>query len=198
MLNSRDIMVQYSNPIGLHHIMGTGHHYGPAPWVNNLNRPEWNPVYYHKADSIGIGFNRTGTGSNAIAQYFPEARKLWEDITTCEEKNLLWFHHVPWDFTMKSGRTLWEELCYHYYTGAEKVKQMQQTWKGLQSFVDKDRFEQVRQLLIVQYEEAVWWRNACLLYFQTFSKKPIPAVYEQPDKTLEYYKKLRFPYAPGN
>jgi alpha-glucuronidase len=198
MLQSRDIMVQYSNPIGLHHIMGTGHHYGPAPWVNNLNRPEWNPVYYHKADSTGIGFNRTSTGSNAIAQYFPEARKLWEDINTCEEKNLLWFHHVPWDFTMKSGRTLWEELCYQYYTGAEKVKQMQQTWKGLQSFVDKDRFEQVRQLLAVQYEEAVWWRNACLLYFQTFSKKQIPTVYEQPDKPLEYYKKLRFPYAPGN
>ncbi len=198
MLQSRDIMVQYSNPIGLHHIMGTGHHYGPAPWVNNLNRPEWNPVYYHKADSTGIGFNRTSTGSNAIAQYFPEARKLWEDINTCEEKNLLWFHHVPWNFTMKSGRTLWEELCYQYYTGAEKVKQMQQTWKGLQSFVDKDRFEQVRQLLAVQYEEAVWWRNACLLYFQTFSKKPIPVVYEQPDKPLEYYKKLRFPYAPGN
>jgi alpha-glucuronidase len=198
MLQSRDIMVQYSNPIGLHHIMGTGHHYGPAPWVNNLNRPEWNPVYYHKADSAGIGFNRTSTGSNAIAQYYPEARKLWEDINTCEEKNLLWFHHVPWDFIMKSGRTLWEELCYQYYTGAEKVKQMQQTWKGLQSFVDKDRFEQVRQLLIVQYDEAVWWRNACLLYFQTFSKKPVPVAYEQPDKTLEYYKKLRFPYAPGN
>lgn len=198
MLQSRDIMVQYSNPIGLHHIMGTGHHYGPAPWVNNLNRPEWNPVYYHKADSTGIGFNRTSTGSNAIAQYYPEARKLWEDINTCEEKNLLWFHHVPWGFTMKSGRTVWDELCYQYYTGAEKVKQMQQTWKGLQSFVDKDRFEQVGQLLNVQYDEAVWWRNACLLYFQTFSKKPVPATYEQPDKTLEYYKKLRFPYAPGN
>ncbi len=198
MLQSRDIMVQYSNPIGLHHIMGTGHHYGPAPWVNNLNRPEWNPVYYHKADSAGIGFNRTSTGSNAIAQYYPEARKLWEDINTCEEKNLLWFHHVPWDFIMKSGRTLWEELCYQYYTGAEKVKHMQQTWKGLQPFTDKDRFEQVRQLLNVQYEEAVWWRNACLLYFQTFSKRPIPAAYEQPDKTLEYYKSLRFPFAPGN
>lgn len=198
MLQSRDIMVQYSNPIGLHHIMGTGHHYGPAPWVNNLNRPEWNPVYYHKADSTGIGFNRTSTGSNAIAQYYPEARKTWEDMNTCEEKNLLWFHHVPWDFIMKSGRTLWEELCYQYYTGAEKVKHMQQTWKGLQPFTDKDRFEQVRQLLNLQYEEAVWWRNACLLYFQTFSKRPIPAAYEQPDKTLEYYKSLRFPFAPGN
>lgn len=198
MMHSRDIIVQYSNPIGLHHIMGTGHHYGPAPWVSNLNRPEWNPVYYHKADSTGIGFNRTTSGSNAIAQYFPEVRKIWEDITTCEEKNLLWFHHVSWNHKMKSGRTLWEELCYHYYTGAEQVKQMQQTWKQVKPFVDKERFEQVIQLLAIQYSEAVWWRNACLLYFQTFSRQAIPAKYEQPDKPLDYYKNLRFPYAPGN
>lgn len=198
MIRSRDIMVQYSNPIGLHHIMGTGHHYGPAPWVSNLNRPEWNPVYYHKADSVGIGFDRTTSGSNAIAQYFPEVRKLWEDSTTCEEKNLLWFHHVSWNHKMKSGRTLWEELCYHYYTGAEQVKQMQQTWKRVKPFVDKERFEQVTQLLAIQHSEAVWWRNACLLYFQTFSRQAIPSKYEQPDKPLDYYKNLRFPYAPGN
>jgi alpha-glucuronidase len=198
MLQSRDIMVQYSNPIGLHHIMGTGHHYGPAPWVNNLSRPEWNPVYYHKADSIGIGFNRTSTGSNAIAQYFPEARKLWEDVNTCEEKNLLWFHHVPWNYTMKRGRTLWNELCFQYYTGTARVQQMQQTWNGLKVFTDKERFEQVKMLLQIQYDEAVWWRNACLLYFQTFSKMPIPSAYEQPDKTLDYYKQLQFPFAPGN
>lgn len=198
MMHSRDIYVQFTNPIGLHHIMGTGHHYGPAPWVSNLNRPEWNPVYYHKADSIGIGFNRTSTGSNAIAQYFPEARKQWEDINSCEEKNLLWFHHVPWNHKMKSGRTVWEELCHHYYTGADRVKQMKQKWVALKPFVDKDRYEQVMQLLNVQHEEAIWWRNGCLLYFQTFSKQPIPAAYEQPDKTLEYYKSLRFPFAPGN
>jgi len=198
MMHSRDIYVQFTNPIGLHHIMGTGHHYGPAPWVSNLNRPEWNPVYYHKADSIGIGFNRTSTGSNAIAQYFPEARKQWEDINSCEEKNLLWFHHVPWNHKMKSGRTVWEELCHLYYTGADRVKQMKQKWVALKPFVDKDRYEQVMQLLNVQHEEAIWWRNGCLLYFQTFSKQPIPAAYEQPDKTLEYYKSLRFPFAPGN
>jgi alpha-glucuronidase len=198
MLQSRDIMVQYSNPIGLHHIMGTGHHYGPAPWVNNQQRPEWNPVYYHKADSIGVGFNRTATGSNAISQYFPEARKQWENMNTIDEKYLLWFHHVPWNYTMKSGKSLWNELCYQYYTGAASVKQMQQTWNGLKSFVDADRFNHVKQLLQVQYDEAVWWRNACLLYFQTFSKQPIPAAYEQPDKTLDYYKSLRFPFAPGN
>lgn len=198
MMQSREIVVQYSNPIGLHHIMGTGHHYGPAPWVSNLNRPEWNPVYYHKADSVGIGFNRTATGSNALAQYHPEARKLWEDINTCEEKNLLWFHHVPWNHQLKSGRTLWNELCYQYYTGAEKVKQLKQSWNELKPLIDKQRFEQVNQLLQVQYDEAIWWRNACLLYFQTFSKQPIPAQYEKPDKTLEYYKSLRFPLAPGN
>ncbi len=116
-------MVQYTNPLGLHHIMGTGHHYGPAPWISNLTRPEWNPVYYHKADSVGIGFNRTATGSNALSQYFPEAQKQWEDINTIDEKYLLWFHHVPWNYKMKSGRSLWNELCYQYYTGTEKVKQ---------------------------------------------------------------------------
>jgi len=198
MLESRDIMVQYSNPIGLHHIMNTGHHYGPAPWVDNLKRPEWNPVYYHKADSTGIGFNRTATGSNALAQYFPEARKQWEGMNNCDEKFLLWFHHVPWRYTMKSGRNLWEELCYQYYTGAARVKKMQANWKELAPYTDRQRFEQVNMLLQIQYDEAVWWRNACLLYFREFSKMPIPSQYEQPDKTLEYYKSLRFPYAPGN
>jgi alpha-glucuronidase len=198
MMQSRETMVQYANPLGLHHIMGTGHHYGPAPWVSNLSRPEWNPVYYHKADSAGIGFDRTQTGSNAIAQYFPEARKQWENINTCDEKYLLWFHHVPWNFKTKSGRILWDELCFQYYTGTEKVNQMQKTWEGLERFIDKDRFEHVKQLLGIQYDEAVWWRNACLLYFQTFSKMPIPSHYEKPDKTLEYYKNLRFPFAPGN
>ncbi len=197
LLKSRDIVVQYSNPIGLHHLMGTSHHYGPAPWVNTLSRADWNPVYYHKADSIGIGFNRTASGSNAIKQYHPEVQKLWKNISTCEEKNLLWFHHVPWDFTVQSGRTLWEELCYQYYTGAENVKKMQQEWNNLKGFIDKERFEQTVMLLQVQYDEAIWWRNACLLYFQTFSKRPIPAHYEQPDKPLEYYKSLQFPFAPG-
>ncbi|HWV66287.1 alpha-glucuronidase, partial [Chitinophaga sp.] len=197
MLESRDIIVQYSNPIGLHHIMGTSHHYGPAPWVNDQRRPEWNPVYYHKADSSGIGFDRTATGSNALSQYHPDARKQWENISNCDEKYLLWFHHVPWKLKVKSGRTLWEELCYQYYTGAERAGKMQATWKGLQPYIDKQRFDQVSMLLKIQHAEAVWWRDACLLYFQTISRIPIPAQYEQPRKTLEYYKKLRFPFAPG-
>lgn len=198
MLNSREILVDYMNPLGLHHIMGTGHHYGPAPWVNNLNRPEWNPVYYHKADSSGIGFNRTVTGSNALVQYFTEARHSWEDFSTCDEKYLLWFHHVSWGYQMKSGRTLWNELCYKYNTGVDSVKWMKNEWVKQKNKIDAQRFNQVSMLLDIQIDEAKWWRNACLLYFQTFSKQPIPSNYEQADKTLDYYKGLRFPFAPGN
>lgn len=197
MLSSRETLVNYMTPLGLHHIMGTGHHYGPAPWVSNAGRADWNPVYYHRADSVGLGFDRTTTGSNALSQYTPEVRKQWEDVNHCEEKYLLWFHHVPWNFKMKSGRTLWEELCYKYYSGVDSVLSMQKMWNGLKNFIDQERFDQVKMLLAVQEREAMWWRNACLLYFQTFSKMPIPSGFEKPDHTLEYYQALRFPYAPG-
>ena len=198
MMSSREITVSYTNPIGLHHIMATGHHYGPGPWVNNLSRADWNPVYYHKADSAGIGFNRTSKGSNAISQYKPGAAAKWSELKTCDEKYLLWFHHVSWTYQMKSGRIVWNELCYQYNTGVDSVRWMQQLWSKQKNKVDVERFRQVTMLLNVQEKEAVWWRNACLLYFQTFSKMPIPANYEQPDQTLEYYKSLRFPFAPGN
>lgn len=198
MLSSREIMVNYMNPVGLHHIMATGHHYGPGPWVNNLQRADWNPVYYHKADTNGIGFDRTATGSNAIAQYKPEAAAKWNDVKTCDEKFLLWFHHVPWNYTMKSGRTLWNELCYRYNNGVDSVRWMQQQWNKQKAVVDAERFKQVAMLLSIQEKEAVWWRNACLLYFQGFSKLPLPANDEKPGHTLDYYKNLRFPFAPGN
>lgn len=198
MLSSRETTVQYMTPLGLHHIMGYGHHYGPAPWVDKAARADWTCTYYHKADSNGIGFDRTITGSNAIAQYKTEVQKQWNDTATCDEKFLLWFHHLPWTYKMKSGRTLWNELCYQYYTGADKVKQMQQTWQSLKNKTGQQRYEQISMLLQIQYEEAVWWRNACLLYFQTFSKMPIPAQYEKPDKPLTYYMELKFPYAPGH
>jgi alpha-glucuronidase len=187
--------VKYMTPLGLHHIMGTSHHYGPAPWVSNLNRPEWNPVYYHKADSAGIGFNRTSTGSNALGQYAPEVQKQFNDPATCPDTYLLWFHHLPWTFRMKNGNTLWNELCYQYYAGVDSVKAMQQTWKQQQGKIDTERFNHVSMLLNIQLNEAIWWRNACVLYFQTFSRMPIPAGLEQPDQSLDYYKRLRFPYA---
>ena len=198
MLVSREAVVNYMTPLGLHHIMGSGHHYGPGPWVNNLGRADWNPVYYHRADSIGIGFDRTETGSNALAQYAPEVRKQFENINTCPEKFLLWFHHVPWNFKMRSGRNLWEELCYKYNEGVDSVKWMQRSWDAVKNYIDEERYKQVKMFLNIQEKDAEWWRNACLLYFQTFSKMPIPSKYEQPDHTLEYYKSLRFPYAPGN
>ncbi|OQP66145.1 alpha-glucuronidase family glycosyl hydrolase [Niastella populi] len=196
MLASREIMVNYMTPLGLHHIMGYGHHYGPAPWYNKAPRADWNPVYFHRADSTGIGFNRTASGSNALAQYQPAVRRQYENIATCPEELLLWFHHVPWDHKMKSGKTLWEEMCEKYYRGVDSVRWMQRSWSRLKNYIDEERFKQIEQLLGIQEQEAVWWRNACLLYFQTFSGKPIPAKYEKPDRTLEYYMELNFPYAP--
>ncbi|AHF14264.1 alpha-glucuronidase [Niabella soli DSM 19437] len=197
MLASREILVDYMTPLGLNHIMGTGHHYGPAPWVDNAGRADWNPVYYHRADSEGLGFNRTANGSNALAQYRPEVQKQWDNSRTCDEKYLLWFHHVPWNFKMHSGRSLWEALCYKYNIGCDSVKWMQREWNAVKPFIDEERFKQVQQLLVIQEKEAVWWRDACLLYFQTFSKMPVPAQYEKPQHTLEYYKSLKFSYAPG-
>jgi alpha-glucuronidase len=198
MLLSHKALVNYMTPLGLNHLFGNGHHYGPAPWSNNLPRPDWNPVYFHKADSFGIGFDRTVTGTNALDQYAPEVREQYENLNTCDEKYLLWFHHVSWKHKMKSGRTLWDELCYYYYKGTEDIKKIEQQWHQLEKHIDKERFQHVRQLLSIQVKEAEWWRNACLLYFQTFSKIPFPAGYEKPDKSLEYYKSLNFPYAPGN
>ena len=198
MLSSHETLVNYMTPLGLHHIMGNGHHYGPSPWSANLGRADWNPVYYHKADSFGIGFDRTITGSNALAQYAKEVSDQWKDESTCADKWLLWFHHTKWDHKMKSGRTLWEELCYKYYEGVDSVRTMAKQWDAMEKYIDKERFKQVKMLLGIQVKEAIWWRNACLLYFQTFARMPLPAGYEKPDQTLEYYKGLRFPYAPGN
>lgn len=198
MLASRETMVHYMTPLGLHHIMGDGHHYGPSPWSDRLGRADWNPVYYHRADSVGIGFERTAKGSNALEQYAPEVRKIYEDPATCPEDYLLWFHHISWKYKMRSGKTLWEELCARYYSGVNDVRAMQQSWNNLKGTIDAEQFEHVKMLLAIQEKEAVWWRNACLGYFQTFSKMPLPTGVEQPDHTLDYYKSLRFQFVPGS
>jgi alpha-glucuronidase len=198
MLVSHETMVNYMTPLGLNHIMGYGHHYGPAPWYDKAARADWNPVYFHKADAAGIGFNRTATGSNALEQYAPEVRKIFGDPATCPEEFLLWFHHLPWDHKMASGKTLWDELCYRYQSGVDSVRGMQRTWNSVKSSIDPERFAHVQMLLNIQVKEAVWWRDACLVYFQTFSKRPFPAGVEKPEHTLEYYKSLAFPFAPGN
>ena len=197
MMESREAVVNYMTPLGLHHLMATGHHYGPGPWVSNLGRPEWNPVYYHRADSIGIGFDRTSTGTNAVGQYFQPVIDVYGDPDKCPEEFLLWFHHVTWDKKMKSGKTLWNELCSKYQEGLDSVRSFGKQWNALQGKVDDERFEHVQMLLKVQEKEAKWWKDASLLYFQTISKRPFPANVEKPEKTLEYYQSIRHPFAPG-
>ncbi|MBK6282103.1 MAG: alpha-glucuronidase [Draconibacterium sp.] len=196
MLISRENCVNYMTPLGLHHIMGRSHHHGPGPWVTG-GRPDWTAVYYHRADSIGVGFNRTQTGSNATGQYFKPVADKFNNIETCPEEFLLWFHHVPWNYKMKSGNILWDEICYHYNGGVTAVREMQKSWNSLEKSVDSERFNYVQSLLKIQEKEAVWWRNSCILYFQTFSKLPIPEYIEKSDKTLEEYMKIRELYMPG-
>lgn len=198
MLESREAVVNYMTPLGLHHIMDTGHHYGPGPWVSTLSRPEWNPVYYHKADKNGIGFNRSSTGSNATAQYAPELAKEFNDVNTCPEKYLLWFHHLPWDYKLKNGQTLWDGMALKYQEGVDQVINMQATWGKVKPYVDEPRFHEVQMLLNIQHKEAKWWRDACLLYFQQFSGKELPKGVEKPTQTLNYFQSLKFPFAPGN
>ncbi|AOZ99828.1 alpha-glucuronidase family glycosyl hydrolase [Flavobacterium commune] len=198
MLESREAVVNYMTPLGLHHIMDTGHHYGPGPWVSNLSRPDWNPTYYHKADTKGIGFDRSKTGSNATAQYSPEVAKIFDDVANCPEKDLLWFHHISWDYKLKNGETLWNSLALKYQEGVNQVESMNTTWNKMEQYVDQVRFKEVQMLLNIQHKEAKWWRDACLLYFQQYSGKELPKSVEKPTQTLNYFKSLKFPFAPGN
>jgi len=190
MMKSREAGVKYREPLGLAHLCIQGQHYGPAPWTKDMPRPDWTAVYYHRADSIGIGFDRTASGSNAVEQYHHPIEDKFRDVETTPAEYLLWFHHVPWDYKMNSGRTLWAELVHRYYEGVEMVRQMQETWNSIEGMIDKERFNHVKALLEIQEEDAVWWRNACVLYFQTFSDRPIPEGYKKPKHSLEYYKKL--------
>jgi alpha-glucuronidase len=197
MMRSREAVVDYMMPLGLHHLFDTGHHYGPGPWVNNLDRADWNPTYYHRADATGIGFDRGPRGSNATAQYSPKVAAQFSNLAKTPEQFLLWFHHVPWDYKTSSGRILWDELVFRYTRGVEVVSQMRRTWAGLAQYVDAGRFAQVSAFLAIQEQEAQWWRDACIAYFQTFSKRPLPAGLAPPAHPLEYYQSLKFPYAPG-
>jgi alpha-glucuronidase len=197
MMGSREAVVDYMTPLGLHHLMGSGHHYGPAPWVSDLARADWNPTYYHRADANGIGFERGPSGSDAVAQYSPPVAAQFANLKKTPENLLLWFHHVPWDYRMESGRTLWDELVLHYSHGVEVVSQMRRGWAAQQARVDAERFAQVTAFLAIQEQEAQWWRDACIAYFQSLSKLPLPAGVAPPAHPLEYYQALNFPYAPG-
>jgi len=198
MMGSREAVVDYMTPLGLGHLMATGHHYGPGPWIADLARPEWNPVYYHKADAAGIGFDRTRTGTNAVAQYAPEVAAQFGDAKRVPEQFLLWFHHLPWDYRTRSGRTLWDELVTRYDRGVASVAAMQSSWDGLEGKVDDARWAEVRDFLAIQRQEAEWWRDASVAYFQSVSKRPLPAGHAGPPHDLDWYKAIKTPYAPGN
>ena len=189
MMDSRENSVNYMTPLGLHHIMGNGHHFGPGPWVNR-GRADWTSVYYHRADSTGIGFDRTPTGSDATSQYFKPVADMFANLETCPDEYLLWFHHLPWDYKMRSGKTLWDELCLHYYAGVEGVKQMQKEWNSLEGKIDSEEFMFVKNKMKDQLKVAEWWRDGCVLYFQQFSKMPIPEGLQKPEESLDYYRKL--------
>ncbi|MFH5883458.1 alpha-glucuronidase family glycosyl hydrolase [Halalkalibaculum sp. DA3122] len=190
MMMSREAGVRYRNPLGLTHLYAQGHHYGPAPWTSDLPRPDWTAVYYHRADEEGIGFDRTESGSNAIEQYAPEVREQFDEMGDTPLEYLLWFHHVPWDYQLSTGRTLWQELVHRYYQGVEDVQEMREKWASVEGLIDKERYRHVEALLEIQEEAALWWRNACVLYFQQFAGEPIPEEYEKPEHSLEYYKEL--------
>ena len=191
MMESREAVVNYMMPMGLHHLFAWGHHYGPEPWCTIPNaRPDWLPSYYHKADEIGIGFDRSDKGSNAVAQYPMALREQYNNMDTCPEEYLLWFHHVPWNHKFKNGYTLWERLCWHYDCGVKQARLFQKLWDQVEAWVDIERFKEVQSYLKVQTKDAIWWRDACLLYFQTFSKMPFPNNVESPIHELESLKKI--------
>ncbi len=173
MMGSWEACVSYMTPLGLHHIMQNGFHYGPEPQLSKSGRIDWTSVYYHRADANGIGFDRSSSGSNATSQYFSPNTEVFDNIKTCPEKYLLWFHHVPWDYKVKSGRTLWEEMCYKYYKGVDYVKEMSRTWTSLKKHIDPGIHQQVQKKLAIQEKDSAIWRDTCLGYFQKFSNMPI-------------------------
>lgn len=192
MLESREAAVNYMMPLGLHHIFAFGHHYGPEPWCDVPGaRADWLPKYYHNAQLNGVGFDRTSTGSKAVEQYFSPLREELDHAATCPEKYLLWFHHVPWDYKMKDGRILWDELCYAYDRGVKQVREFQVIWDRAEQSVDLERFKEVQTRLKIQAHDAVWWKDACLLYFQQFSKHPIPYDIERPVYNLDDLMKIK-------
>ncbi len=198
MMRSREAVVDYMTPLGLHHQMARDSHYGPGPWVSGGSRADWTSIYYNRADAQGIGFDRTASGSNAVAQYAPPVAARFSSLASTPEELLLWFHHVPWNYRLPSGALLWDELVRRYSRGVDSVAAMRSTWARLASYVDAERYTQVAAFLAIQQREAQWWRDASIAYFQSLSQLPLPAGYAPPPFPLQYYESLCFPYAPGN
>lgn len=193
-LESRDAVVDYMMPLGLHHIFAGNHHYGPEPWyyVEGI-REDWTPRYYHRADKAGLGFDRTASGTDAVSQYPDSLRMVYGDIATCPENLILWFHHVPWGRTMRSGNSLWDELCLSYQRGVDTVDSWLAVWESVKPYVDASTYADVVERLDTQARDARWWRDACLLYFQRFSGMPIPEGVGKSEKKLEEFMEIQLP-----
>lgn len=195
LMQSREAVVDYMMPLGLHHIFAGGHHYGPEPWYDVPgSRPDWMPRFYHRADSIGLGFNRTdhnepcvagNEGSNNVGQYPEPLRTMYNDLNTCPEDLLLWFHHVSWDYEMRNGLSMWENLCYAYDRGVRQAEAFLKTWESIKPYIDENRYQHMLLRFDRQAKDAWWWRDACLLYFQQFSKRRLPVDCPAPRHTLK-------------
>jgi alpha-glucuronidase len=195
MMMSREAAVNYMMPLGLNHIMNLNTHYGPEPWHND---PVWTAYDYHKVSKDSIGIDRTVYGSNAVSQYNPHVKDVFNDVHKCPETFLLWFHRVPWNYRLASGQTLWDGLVSHYYQGVKEVRLMQDLWESLDRKIDQNRFDEVNSLLKIQEKEAEWWRDACVLFFKEYSRLPIPKGCTPPEHSLNYYKWIPFPYTWKN
>jgi alpha-glucuronidase len=172
MVGSREAYVNYTMPLGLHHLIG-GDHYAPMPQNARAQRNDWTAVYYHQASAEGIGFDRTMKGDKAVGQYFPPVRDMFDSLATCPEIYLLWFHRCAWDYKLKSGKTLWEGLKEKYRLGATQAAGFQTTWASLASQIDPQRHKEVADRLVIQVRDSAVWRDQILQYFQTFSKLPL-------------------------
>ncbi len=194
MMRSREAIVDYMMPMGLHHQFADNHHYGPGAWISHKNvRLDWQPPYYHKADAEGLGFNRTTTGTDNVSQYAADYAQLVNNIETCPEKFLLWFHHVPWNYPV-AGEPMWDRLCHHYQNGVNEVRAMQAQWNSVKNDIDSEIFDAIAYKLSVQLKDAIWWKDGMLDYFQTWSKMPYPADVEPSQHNLEDLKKVLLPY----
>lgn len=192
MMTSRETAVDYMMPLGLHHIFAGIHHYGPEPWYEPEGaRLDWLPKYYHQAGTDGIGFDRTREGSGNVDQYHEPLASMYNSLDACPEELLLWFHHIPWDHQMASGRTFWDEMCHRYDRGIKKVREYQAVWEGARPYVDAERWEAVNGKLTIQESDARWWRDACVQYFGLFSGMPVPEDVEQPERPLEELMKIK-------
>ena len=194
LMESREAVVRYMMPLGLHHIFAGGHHYGPEPWCDPKGwREDWKPKYYHKADKTGIGFDRTMNGSQNVRQYPDALFNIYNKVDECPEQLLLWFHHVPWTHKMHNGETLWEALCHTYDHGVRQAEAFARIWNQMKPYVDAERYEAQKLNFDRQAKDAWWWRDACLLYFQQFSGMKLPLDCPAPKYKFENLQKYNLP-----